>query len=137
MDSAQKKTKKTKPTGNKKKLASLSNERINKLARDILDGRSLTSHQVPENLWMSVFMPLFFMKKEDISEDMYTVYGDPDSCNSGRCINGYPIYFSCGFLNKEDTRKVFNQVEKLRRVLKEAELKDQEKPDKSQTTLKL
>lgn len=119
------------------KLNSLPPEKLNKIARDILDGRTVTSAQVPHDLWNMVFMPLVFMKKEDISEDIYCIYGDPESCTSGRCINGYPIFFGCGFLNKEDTIKVMNLVKKMESALKSVEIKPAMEDDKIQTKLEL
>ena len=113
----------------------LTDEQIYELAQELIAGRIMLSSQVPENLLLSVFMPLALMDQKDIPKDLHTVYGHMKN-TFGRAINGYPIFSSCGMLNKEETKRLIGKAKQLQSALDALKPKPKE-DDKIQTKLQL
>lgn len=102
----------------------LEEEYLSQLAKDIATGKVFCSYFIPEEQQQGilgvVFMPLFLGALKEYTEEeiknigfIYEYYEKSMS----RSINGYPIFYSCGFVNKEDAAKIFERVKKITEVL--------------------
>ena len=74
----------------------------------------------PNNLTMSIFMPLVFMSKKNISEEELAnvgqIIGDvKDTFKMG--VNGYPIFHSCRFIHKEDWKLIREKVRRMEKAM--------------------
>ncbi len=91
---------------------------LRQLALDYVDGKMFTDKQIPEydqHLIFSIFMPLTFIKDDQWKEfvkDLGMVYEYFDQAGM-RSINGYPMFMSLRYLNREDTEKLRGYVDKL------------------------
>jgi hypothetical protein len=109
-------------------------EELKQFVLDYCDGSIWTDRDVPENMLSSVFFPLMFMGEESLLEEdvketglVYANTRKDRTC--GMSINGYPIFFSCRMVHKDD-------VELVTPVIKE-ELKRREQLDSAfQTPMK-
>ena len=112
---------------NKIKFRSLKKIEISKLAKDIAMDKVFCSFFVPEteqkNLLGMIFMPILFGATKDYSEeeikDIGFIYEYYDKAGP-RGINGYPIFFSCGFVSKTDARKILDKVVKIKKMIENA-----------------
>lgn len=111
----------------KNKFPSLKKSELSKLSKDIALDKVFCSFYIPEsqqkNLLGMVFMPLLLgatsdMSKEQI-DDIGFVYEYYDK-SGPRSINGYPIFFSCGFVSKTDAKRIMNKVSKIKKAINEA-----------------
>ena|SRR3990167_4761517 len=88
----------------------LMDEEIKRLAEDIYRGLVFTDMHVQNpNDMSTVFMPLIFLKEEQIEEFKANppglIYEYMDK--AGRmAINGMPVFWSFSMLNQEDAKKV-------------------------------
>ena len=106
-----------------KKLENQSSEFLAKLAKDIAMNLVFTSFHIPENqmdILPSVFMPLALGALSDQTQEyildvgmVYSNYSEAGPMG----INGFPIFFSCGFLSKDDTKIVMEKVNKIKVAL--------------------
>jgi hypothetical protein len=82
------------------------------LAWKIAEDRVIGMWNVPQRLWLMVFMPLAWMKQRDLLKHkhdvVYAIVGE-DTTVPGRAINGFPMFASCRFL----PRAHFDQVNVL------------------------
>lgn len=75
----------------------------------------------PNDMLMSIFMPLVFMSKEDISKDEVVdnigqIIGDmKDTFRMG--VNGYPIFHSCRFIHKKDWNLIKGKVRCMEKAM--------------------
>lgn len=105
---------------------SKSDEQIKDLAIKLYKNEIFTSMQVPEHstyLLPSIFMPLMFMddvtKKILLINEAYCFYADiADS--APRTINGFPMFFSMLYLNKDDTYRLIEKFNDIKDVLDNA-----------------
>jgi hypothetical protein len=69
---------------------------------------------------MSVFFPLQLGGKETAEwmqkNNIKMVYGETKD-TFGRAINGYPMFQVVGFLNEEDTKKVWEKHDQIKAAL--------------------
>ncbi len=81
------------------------NEKLRKLAADMIEGKVLLSNQVPKDLVPMVFMPLALADKGTIAkmkeQDVVEIYEYYDQAGS-QGINGYPMFFSMRSITAED-----------------------------------
>lgn len=92
---------------------------LRELAVDIADGKIFGTWNLPErdvSLIPSIFMPIVFMKEEDLEElkkvtHLYAYYTDAIKM----CINGYPIFPKFCCLNAEECHIVMNYVEEIQK----------------------
>jgi hypothetical protein len=86
------------------------------LALKIVEGRVYGMWNVPQDLWIMVFMPLAWMKKRELekhkADTVYAIHGEDDSI-PGRAINGYPMFASCRFLPREHFERMNALVKEL------------------------
>lgn len=75
----------------------------------MLGGGIITDKQVPNDMWPSVFLLLALGALSSWTpkevEQIGVVYGDMKDV-APRSINGYPIFFTIGFLNQADWERV-------------------------------
>lgn len=69
-----------------------------------------------------VFMPLIVMEKEEykkmVDNDVQCLYEEWSKAGP-RSINGYPMFMSMGMLTREDCRRAFDIVNKLKAAMGE------------------
>ena len=96
---------------------------LKQLAKDIVNNLVFVSHQVREfdrqNLGM-IFMPIMFgafdkMSAEERADSgvIYEYYKEA----APRGVNGYPIFFSCHYLNMADWKVVCEYIETLQKAM--------------------
>jgi hypothetical protein len=87
------------------------------LALKIVEGRVFGFWNVPENLWMVVFMPLGWLSKKVLlkhkTDTVYAIHGE-DKAVPGRAINGYPMFAACRFLPRAHFERVNTLVDEVR-----------------------
>ena len=93
---------------------------LRQLALDMMGGSIFTDRHINPNdkdVLPSIFMPLFFMNKEQLAEfearDVNMIYEHMSKAES-RSINGYPIFMSFQFLDKEDTERLQPMLDELK-----------------------
>lgn len=102
-------------------IKKLTDDEINALVEDIYRDRVFTSnHLRPEDLEMlpSIFMPLAFADeklKEELLIDAPGMIYEHLSQAGHRSINNYPIFFSLHIVNQEDTKKILEKVEQIKK----------------------
>lgn len=97
---------------------------LKELAFDIYAGRALLGSQVPPELVKVVFLPLYFMDKEQWKELVADlgkggdIVGRMDDALS-RSINGYPIFARFSVLSTEERKKVHRYIEAFKTLYDE------------------
>ena len=73
----------------------------------------------PEDIQNS-FMCIFVFLTDEISEQMKdaVAFYEDYSKASPRCLNGKPMFTSCGYLNKEETITVINYIKEIEELMK-------------------
>lgn len=103
-----------------KPYAPKSDEEIKRIATEIFHGRVLTDRHLPSKdttLLFAVFLPLT-LSGRPLAEWMEAngikmIYGETKD-TFGRAVNGYPVFSAIGFLNEEDTKKVWEVHDKIK-----------------------
>lgn len=79
---------------------------LRRIALAMAEGRAYTTSDVPQALWMAVFVPLLWMKKKDL-RGFYMVVGIVgEHKTTGQAINGFPLFFSCQLLKRREAERV-------------------------------
>ena len=99
------------------------------LAIRIYKGEVFTSQQMhkedAEMLLPSVFMPLVFLdekqRKQLLDDKAAVFYADMKDAGP-RSINGYPMFFSMGYLTTPEWNKIVQYINKLKKLEKELEV---------------
>jgi hypothetical protein len=98
-------------------------EEVNELAKQGYRGEVFFSWQVREhdtNLIGSIFMPIMFLddvtRKEWIRDEVCHFYGLMKDA-SPRGVNGYPMFFGMGILNKEDAVRIDKRIREIMELL--------------------
>lgn len=94
-------------------------EELEKLAWDIVGGQVYTDRHCPENLIVSVFMPMMFVEDKSFFDDVGLVYEYMDKAGP-RSINGQPMFMSMRCLNKADTKILMERVATLHKMKTDA-----------------
>lgn len=94
------------PAGREGVLVEKTLEQLRELAADIVDGKVFTTNHIrPEDVRLipSLFIPLAFADEEHRAtlENVAMVYEYIEKAGP-RSVNGYPAFFSCKFLTKEE-----------------------------------
>ena len=106
-------------------IKALTDDEIKRLAEDIYRNRVFTSNHINPNdmsLIQTIFMPLAFMDEktlEELMKDELGMFYEHMAQAGGRAINGYPAFTSFHFVNKEDTKKVWEMVENMRKAVQQ------------------
>jgi hypothetical protein len=102
---------------------SKTDDEIKELAKALYRGEIFTSLQVPEHsmhLLTSIFMPLAFLdvaqRRQLIENGAYCFYANMSDAGP-RAINGFPIFFSLKYLNKEDSLRLLNKYDAIKKAL--------------------
>lgn len=98
-------------------------EEVNDLAKQGYRGEAFFSWQVREhdvNLIGSIFMPIMFLdditRKEWLRDEVCHFYGLMK--DAARCgVNGYPMFFGMGILNKEDAQRINKRIIEIMELL--------------------
>lgn len=104
-------------------MESLSETELRELAWDIHAGKVFTNRHIrpgDESLAGNIFMILLFMERKDLlalKDDFGMVFEYYDKALP-RAINGYPMFLSCRFLNRQDTVKVLSFVDEIVQIKK-------------------
>ena len=100
-------------------LKRLPPEQLSQLAKDIMGGQVFIADQLPEhsvhllpNIFVSLGLGGLSSLSEEDREDIGFIYEYLNQAGP-LGINGYPMFFSCKLLGKEDTKVLY---EKLRQV---------------------
>lgn len=105
-------------------------QELKKLALEYTEGKIFGSWNIHETDQKSVigmvFMPITFMLKKDLPEDIAHVYAYMHEAGP-RSINGYPMFYSCYMLNEADYKKFVEYVNKIRK--QREEFLNDEKPE--------
>jgi|TARA_R100000482_G_C5080159_1_gene125645 hypothetical protein len=89
------------------------NEQLIQLARDIRANKVFTSWQIKDKSYLpSIFMPLMFVGKSAFNNGLFYEYLDSRDM-SPRTISGYPIFGTVRALNKKDSSKLWDILQKL------------------------
>jgi hypothetical protein len=97
---------------------------LKQLALDIMESKVFTSLSLDEgsvHLVRSIFIPLIFLDQEylyNIQDDLGMIYENYSKAGSWT-INGFPMFVSCRFLNREDTKKVLEYLSVLEKQREE------------------
>lgn len=111
-------------SGRKPLLAPLTEKEIADLANDMYRGLIFTDRHVqnPKDV-PSVFMPIIFMKKEDIEKLKANppgmIYEYLDQAGP-RAINGMPMFMSLRMISVKDTEKVMERYKKIKQAVEDA-----------------
>ena len=96
---------------------------IKDLALGVYKGEIFTSAQIRkgyENMLHLIFMPLVFMKPEQLDElkeqGAYLFYANMSDAGPTSC-NGYPSFFSMGYLDKDDTERMWDKYEAIKKAI--------------------
>lgn len=105
-----------------RKIPSQPPEKLSQLARDIAQNLVFTSDYVQDtNILGCVFVPIAMGAFNDLNksqlEDIGLIFEYYNASMGGRAINGYPIFFSCQYLNREDTEIVKEKVRKIKNLI--------------------
>jgi hypothetical protein len=88
------------------------------LALKYVDGRVVTSQDVPQDLWNIVFLPLAFTANPKKTlrgvRMVYAIQGEDASTGQG--INGWPIFMACRMMKVRDLRKFVDYVAEAKKV---------------------
>lgn len=91
----------------------LTDEAICEVAEGMKAGIVLTSEQSPANLFGSVWMVMMFMDPKHLAEmalkDITLLYEFTDKAGP-RTINGYPSFFSCRMMNRDDHKRLHEKL---------------------------
>lgn len=97
---------------------------LNRLARDIVQQQVFLSVYIREadmQMLGMIFMPLGLGALADMSEaevnDIGVVYEYYDKAGP-RSVNGYPIFFSCHIISRQDWEYVVKKVDGMREAMK-------------------
>jgi hypothetical protein len=78
----------------------------------------------PNDLVMSIFMPLALMSKDDVSKDelenVGQIIGDMKD-TFPRSVNGYPIFHTCRFIDKKDWAIIIAKVNLMKKAIAKVE----------------
>lgn len=88
---------------------------LKQIAKDMYAGKIFCDRQISnaKDIPM-VFMPIMFMKKEELEkQDIYFIYEYLSEAGP-RSINGMPMFTSCYFLNKENFEKMMGYYEAVK-----------------------
>ncbi len=96
---------------------------IKDLALGVYKREIFTSAQIEkgyENMLHLIFMPLVFMKQEQIDEmqehGVFLFYANmSDACPSS--CNGYPSFLSMGYLDKDDAERMWDKYEAIKKAI--------------------
>lgn len=95
-------------------------EELNQIALDIVEGKIFTSCQVKDfALVKSVFMPLMFLKSEDVEEliqEECELFYEYLSEAGSHGINGYPTFMSAQYLVKDEVEYVNAKIAEFRKT---------------------
>lgn len=92
-------------------LPSKTTDELKVFVRDCCSGHIFTSAQVyQEDLLGLIFMPLLFGSLETIELDSIGVFYEYMKKAGPRSINGYPIFHSIHFLNREDWARCLSAI---------------------------
>ncbi len=99
-------------------------EQIKQLAMALYKNELFTSlHLRDQHLLQMVFIPLALMDAVQLREleinkayCFYAYYAD----TTPQGVNGYPIFFSFSYLNEEDTMRMRDKYEQIKKVLDNA-----------------
>jgi len=83
---------------------------------DIVENAVFTDRHLHENdvnVVRLVFMPIMFGALEDVNIDELGMVYEYYSKSFSRSINGYPMFFSFGMLNKEDAEITWRFVQEI------------------------
>jgi hypothetical protein len=113
----------------------MTKEGLREFVMGLCDGRIFSSMQIPMVDWESslhlVFMPLAFGVTKDMSEEDISQIGGVWEWLSEagpRSINGYPSFFSCRFLHKDDLEIARKAYEREMERRKNADLFFEKEP---------
>lgn len=86
--------------------------KLKQLAIDIVENRVFCSNQITDNtLAASIFLPLMFLKTEDIPWDTYLCYAYYDKALT-RSINGYPTFLEVNIVRKTSFMHLADCIER-------------------------
>lgn len=129
----------------------MSDDDLKKIAKDIVDNKIFTDRHCSSNDIMSIFMPMMFMghiswptedtrenklikiflkEKEKSYKKRYKIWLNNVglvyeylSKAGPMAVNGCPIFYSCRFLSKESTEKMFKYYDEYLKLKKEIDEK--------------
>lgn len=93
-----------------------SNETICEIAKGIMSGSIFSSDQCPPRLLTFVFMILALMGPKHLVENILrdiTLYYEMMSKAVPRGINGYPIFLSCQMMNRDEHRRLREELKAM------------------------
>ena len=95
---------------------SLTSKRIKEIAVDFAEGKIFSNlHVQNQNDLSSVFMIMIFLNEEQrqelVDDDIIFMYEYFDKANP-ISVNGYPTFFSCHFMTKEDFYQMWVEYQK-------------------------
>ncbi len=106
-------------------MKKLTDDEINALAGDIYRDRVFTSDHLRQGdleMLPVIFMPLVFADKkiiEKLRKDAPGMIYEHISEAGPRSVNGYPTFFSLHIVSQEDTKKVWEKFEQIKKSVGE------------------
>ncbi len=103
----------------------MSEEQLKQLAQDMFAGKIYTDRHLPKGMKPHmIFLPLVFLDEEQSKEfqqqikdeKVFMIYEYMDQAGP-RSLNGQPQFLSYRILNKEQTIKLFDYYEKIKKAI--------------------
>lgn len=106
-------------------IEKMTDDMINVLADDIYRDRVFTSCHIRQEdmgMLLTIFMPLVFADMkiiEQMRNDAPGMIYEHFSEAGSRSVNGYPTFVSFHIVSKEDTKKVWEKFERIKKAVSE------------------
>lgn len=105
------------PDEEKREIPRMDEEEIIEAARRLVARRIVTATSVPPHMIASVFMPIALGGLVGIDlDDVGDVIGDLDKAGP-RTVNGYPIFFSCQVVHRDDWAVIVEKAQAAQAAL--------------------
>ncbi len=104
-------------------MKKLTDDEINAMAEDIYRDRVFTSNHIRQgdlNMLPVIFMPLVFADKkmiEKMQKDAPGMIYEHLIEAGPRSVNGYPTFVSLHIVSQEDTKKVWEKFEQIKKAV--------------------
>jgi hypothetical protein len=108
-------------TKKKLEIPRLSDEDIKTIASDLVKGQIFTGNDCPPDMLTVVFFPLLAMVAEyELDWDQVGNVIEYMHKSAERGINGYPFFFSCRLIHKDDWSQIAERALKIHNAMQEA-----------------
>jgi hypothetical protein len=112
-------------------IPKLSEKELKQVAMDIVDKKIFHSEMLKDETYLhAVFMPLLFVKEEQINFDLVGLLYEYMDKATPRTINGLPTFSSANMLHREQVDKLQDYINKFIEMRESFVSEEEEKVDK-------